>query len=176
MLLLTGKLNLKCYVLEETKELLSIIKMYITIINILIFIISIAIVFINIIIIIIIINITIINISIIIAFFKSVCMLNQTPMSCNSYVIWLLTSKKINALFLFTFSLFKSCNILWMKIIWAAVFNKYFSVLKSDLFKNTRFDWNETISKYVQINIFTGKTQWWRLFKYYCKYEGFFQL
>ena len=87
MLLLTGKLNLKCYVLEETKELLSIIKMYITIINILIFIISIAIVFINIIIIIIIINITIINISIIIAFFKSVCMLNQTPMPCNSYVI-----------------------------------------------------------------------------------------
>ena len=44
MLLLTEKLNLMCYLLYETKkELLTITKKYITIINILIFIISIAI-------------------------------------------------------------------------------------------------------------------------------------
>ena len=70
MLLLTNKLNFKCYVLYETKELLTITKMYITIINILIFIVSIAIVII-IIIIIIIITITVIDISIIITFAKS---------------------------------------------------------------------------------------------------------
>ena len=65
MLLLTDKLNLKCYVLYETKkELLTTTKMYIAIINILIFIISIAIVFI--------ISIIIITITvIIIAFIKS---------------------------------------------------------------------------------------------------------
>ena len=40
MLLLTDKLNLKYYVLYETKELLAIAKMYITIINILMFIVS----------------------------------------------------------------------------------------------------------------------------------------
>ena len=57
MLLLTDKLNLECYVLYETKELLSIVKIYITIINIPIFIINIAIV--NIIITIVVIVITI---------------------------------------------------------------------------------------------------------------------
>ena len=44
MLLLTDKLNLKCYVLYQTKELLTITKMLITIINILMSTISIAIV------------------------------------------------------------------------------------------------------------------------------------
>ena len=56
MTLLTNELNLKCYVLYETKELLT--EIYITIINILIFIVSIVIV----IIIIIIITINVINI------------------------------------------------------------------------------------------------------------------
>ena len=51
MLLLTNKLILKCYVLYETKELLTITKMFITIINILNFIISIALVIVIIIII-----------------------------------------------------------------------------------------------------------------------------
>ena len=51
MLLLTNKLILKCYVLYETKELLTITKMFITIINILIVIISIPIVIVIIIII-----------------------------------------------------------------------------------------------------------------------------
>ena len=69
MLLLTKKLNLRFYILHETKELLTITKMYITIINILIFVISIVIVII--IIMIIMISITIITISIIIAFVKS---------------------------------------------------------------------------------------------------------
>ena len=50
MTLLTDKLNLKCYVLYETKELLTITKIYITIINILVFIVSIVIVIIIIII------------------------------------------------------------------------------------------------------------------------------
>ena len=50
MTLLTDKLNLKCYVLCETKELLTITKICITIINILIFIVSIVIVIIIIII------------------------------------------------------------------------------------------------------------------------------
>ena len=68
MLLLIEKLKFKCYVLYETKELLTSTKMYITIINILIFIISLAIVTI---IIIITITITIITISIIILFVKS---------------------------------------------------------------------------------------------------------
>ena len=70
MLLLTHKLNLKCYVLYKAKELLTITKMYITIINILMFIISIATV---IIVIIIIIIITVITISFIIVFVKSAC-------------------------------------------------------------------------------------------------------
>ena len=71
MLLLTNKLNLKCYVLYETKELLILTttKIYITIINILIFIVSIVIVIF--IIIIIIITINVINISIITVFVKS---------------------------------------------------------------------------------------------------------
>ena len=68
MLLLTHRLNLKCYGLYETKELLSITKMYITIINIFMFIISIAIVII--IIIIIIITINVITMSIVIPFVK----------------------------------------------------------------------------------------------------------
>ena len=41
MLLLTDKLNFKCYVLYETKELLTITNMYIIIINILMLIICI---------------------------------------------------------------------------------------------------------------------------------------
>ena len=71
MLLLTHKLNPKCYVLYETKELLTVTKIYITIINILLFIISIAMTIAIIIIIIIIITITVITISIIILFVKS---------------------------------------------------------------------------------------------------------
>ena len=67
MSLLTDKLNLKCYVLYETKELLT--EIYITIINILIFIASIVI-GIFIIIIIIIITINVISISIITVFVK----------------------------------------------------------------------------------------------------------
>ena len=65
MLLLTDKLNLKCYVLCGIKELLIMTKVYITIINILMFIISIKIV------IIIIITIAVITISIINVFVKS---------------------------------------------------------------------------------------------------------
>ena len=70
MSLLTDELNLKCYVLYETKELLT--EIFIAIINILIFIVSIVIIIFIIIIIIIIIIITIkvIN-SIITVFFKS---------------------------------------------------------------------------------------------------------
>ena len=70
MSLLTDELNLKCYVLYETKKLLT--EIYITIINILIFIVSIVIIiFIIIIIIIIIITGNVINISIITVFDKS---------------------------------------------------------------------------------------------------------
>ena len=63
------KLNLKCYILYETKELLTITKMYITVLNTFMFIISIAIVITTIIIIII--RITVNTISIIIVFAKS---------------------------------------------------------------------------------------------------------
>ena len=70
MSLLTDKLNLKCYVVYETKELLTITKIYITIISILIFIVSIIIVII-IIIIIVTITINVITISIITVFVKS---------------------------------------------------------------------------------------------------------
>ena len=74
MLLLINKLNLQCYVLYETKELLTTTKMDITIINILMFITSIVIVIIIIIliiiIIIIIITIIVITISTIIVFIK----------------------------------------------------------------------------------------------------------
>ena len=67
MSLLTDKLNPKCYVLYETKELLTVTKIYITIINILIFIVSIVIV----IIIMTIIYINVITLSIIAVFVKS---------------------------------------------------------------------------------------------------------
>ena len=66
MSLLTDELNVKCYVLYETKELLT--EIYITIINILVFIVSIVIIIFNIIIII---TINGINISIITVFVKS---------------------------------------------------------------------------------------------------------
>ena len=69
MSLLTDKLNLKSYVLYETQELLTITKIYITIVNILIFIVSFVIVIT--IIITIIITIKVIIISIITAFVKS---------------------------------------------------------------------------------------------------------
>ena len=62
MSLLPDKLNLKCYVLYETKKLLTITKNYIVIINVLIFIVSIVIVIIIIIIIVIAINFVIISI------------------------------------------------------------------------------------------------------------------
>ena len=67
MSLLTDELNLKCYVLYETKELLT--EIYITIIDIPIFIVNIAIVIF--IIVIIIITINVINIGIITVFVKS---------------------------------------------------------------------------------------------------------
>ena len=66
MSLLTDELNLKCYVLYETKELLT--EIYISIINILIF--NVSIVIVVYIIIIIIITINFINISIITVFVK----------------------------------------------------------------------------------------------------------
>ena len=69
MSLLTDELNLRCYVLYETKELL--IEIYITIINILMFIVSIVIAFF--IIIIIIITTNVVSISIITVFVKSAC-------------------------------------------------------------------------------------------------------
>ena len=94
--------------------------MYITIINILMFIISISIAIIIIIIIIIIITIAVATISIV------------------SHVFWRHTFAHV---FLFTFYLLKSCNIL----------------LKSDLFRKSCFDWNEAVSKYIQINIFNRK-------------------
>ena len=62
MTLLTDKLNLNCYVLHETKALLTIAKVHITNIDILIFIVSIVIVIIIIIIIIITINVVTISI------------------------------------------------------------------------------------------------------------------
>ena len=71
MLLLTNKLNLKCYALYATNELLTNTKMYFNVIDIFIFIISIAIVIIIIIIIIIIITIIVITIVISITFVKS---------------------------------------------------------------------------------------------------------
>ena len=52
------------------------------------------------------------------------------------------------------------------------LFNKYYSVLRSILFKKRSFDWNETMGKYIQISVFTGKRLWWRPFKYSCCYEG----
>ena len=70
--ILTNKLNRKCYVLYEAKELLTIPKMYITIVNVRMFIIRIDIVIIIIIIVIIIITITATTINIIIVFVKSV--------------------------------------------------------------------------------------------------------
>ena len=62
MSLLTDKLNLNCYLMHETKELLTIIKIYITIINILIFVVTMVIVIIIIIIIITTIDVIIISI------------------------------------------------------------------------------------------------------------------
>ena len=97
----------------ETKELLTTIKMYITIINILIFIISIGIVII--VIIILTITITFTTINIIIVFVKSACGLSTT-ISYNSCVTWLLTSNFRTCFFIYLFSLFKSYDILWIKI------------------------------------------------------------
>ena len=111
MSLLTDELNLKCYVLYETKELLT--EIYITIINILIFIVSIAI---AIFIIIIIITINVINI------ISLPYLLNRHGryVKLNSYLLQFLchmTSdvKYLHMLFLFTFSLFKIFNIYELK-------------------------------------------------------------
>ena len=42
----------------------------------------------------------------------------------------------------------------------------------SGALKKRSFDWNETITKYIQISILTGKHLRCRLFKYSCRYEG----
>ena len=115
----------------ETKELLTTIKMYITIINILIFVISIGIVII--VIIILTITITFTTINIIIVFVKSACRLSMT-ISYNSCVTWLLTSNFRTCFFIYLFSLFKSYDSLWIWTIFGQ-FDKYWSALKTDRFK-----------------------------------------
>ena len=106
------KLNLKCYILYEIN------KMYVTSTNILMFKISIAIV--SIIISIIIITITVIISSIIIVFIKSAWRIFQikqlSPAILVSHNFW---RQKFAYFFVFTFSLFKSYIILWIKITWA---------------------------------------------------------
>ena len=143
-------------------------KMYVTSTNILMFKISIAIV--SIIISIIIITITVITSSIIIVFIKSAWRIFQikqlSPAILVSHNFW---RQKFAYIFVFTISLFKSYIMLWIKITWA--FNKYWSVLKSGLFKRRSFDWYESNSKCIQIRIFTGKRLWWRPFKCSCWYE-----
>ena len=118
MSLLTDKLKLMCYVLYETKELLTITKVYITIINILIFIVSIVIV---IIIIIITIITIIINDNSIIIIATNVITIVSLPYLLNRHCryvklnTYLLQFKRMHMLYSFTFSLFKSFNIYELK-------------------------------------------------------------
>ena len=126
MSLLTDKLNLKCYLLYDTKELLTITKVYITITNILIFIVSIVIVFIIIIITIITIIINNNNIIIIATNVTTIAslpyLLNRhcRYVKLNNYLLQFkrhMTSdvKYLHMVFSFTFSLFKSFNIYELK-------------------------------------------------------------
>ena len=90
----------------------------------------------------------------------------------DNYLLQLLRHMTSDVMFLHIFLfiyLFFVQKLQWIKTI--ALFNKYWSVLKWDLFKKRSFDWNETMSKYVQISIFIGKGLWWRPFKYSCRNE-----
>ena len=111
MLLLTDQLNLKCYLLYETKESLTITKMYFFIINILMLFTSIVIVII--IIIIIIITSTVITMNIIAIFVKSVWRIFW--IFCNSCVTWLLTSNFLTYFFIY---LFFVQMLQWINITW----------------------------------------------------------
>ena len=163
MSLLTYELNLKCYVLYETKELLT--EIYITNINILIFIVSIAIV---IFIIIIIITINVRNISIITVFVKR----HGRYVKLNSYLLQFLWRQvrhnfwrqvSAHAFFIYL-SFFQNLQHLWIKITWAIEQILICSETKKLIFKNRRFGWNETKSKHIEMSICTGKWQWWRPF------------
>ena len=157
-----------CFVSHETKELLTVTKIYITVINVVIFTISIAIIIIIIIIIInIIINgntISIINMSFTCTW--RICWIRHIfPAILVSHDFWRQIFSKY--FFLFTFSLFKSYKII---VTWAIEQILPFSETKR--LKSKSFHWNETIKKYIQVSIFIGKRQWWRLFSYSCKYKG----
>ena len=119
------------------------------------------IIIINIIIMIIIIIITITDITIsIIVFVKSawrICWIRLlSPATLVSHDFW----RQISAyVFLLTFSLFQRYNVLWIKVTWTILFWNLICSKRSS-------DWNETISKYIQISIYTGKRLWWRPFGY----------
>ena len=53
---------------------------------------------------------------------------------------------------------------LWFKITWEIEQILICSETKRLKFKNKRFYWNETKSKYIEISICTGKDQWWSPF------------
>ena len=97
--------------------------------------------------------------------------LNQTTISCNSCVTWLLTSN-FQAYFFIYLSFLFSKRTKFHKLKPLGLFNEDWSALKSDLFKNRCFDGNETMSKSIQISMFTEKCLWWHPFKYSCWYEG----
>ena len=144
-----------------TKELST--NIYITIINILIFIVSIVIV--SFIIIIIFITINVINISFITVFVKSawqICQIKQlSPAILVPHDFW----RQVSAFAFFIYLFFvQNLQHLWIKITWAIEQILICSETKRLIFKNRRFDWNETKSKYIEISICTGKRQWWRPF------------
>ena len=88
-------------------------------------------------------------------------MLNQTAISCNSCLTWLLTSS-FGTFFIYFLSVQKLQHLGYLaniNLFWNLIF------LKS-------FDWNETMSKYIQISILIRKHLWWRPFKYSSWYEG----
>ena len=96
-------------------------------------------------------------------------MLNQTTISCNSCVTWLLTSI-FAYVFSFTFSLFKSCNILQIKITWAI--QQILICSEIWLVQKEKFRFKGNNQQLCSNSIFTGKRLWWRSFKCSCWYEG----
>ena len=160
MSLLTDELNLKCYVLYETKELLT--EIYITIINILVFIVSIVIIIFNIIIII---TINGINISIITVFVKSAWQIWYTKQLSSTILVSHDFWRQVSAHTFFIYIFFvQNLQHLWIKITLAIEQILIYSETKRLIFKYRTFDWNETKSKYIEISICTGKRQWRRPF------------
>ena len=137
--MLTNKLNLKCYELNETKELLTITKMYIT---------------------------TIFIIRLPFLLLLSLSLLLSLLLVLSVKPLWRICSfRQLSPAILVSHDFRRQI----FARVFLFIFSSFWNLICS---KKRSFVWNESMSKNIQISIFTGKCLWWRPFKYSCRYEG----